>query len=165
MHADPYRIAQYARKMELNQEEILEHIRISRAFTVYQLTTLIQDMLEPIIKRYTPKTLIIERFPSLYLDSDISSKEAQTLLKNNLAKIRELTSEYSLITIFTNLDKRMLSNRRNVRKILYSDIDEIVLMKQMELFTRVELVKRQISTTILSLANGQLQLQEFGMVI
>ena len=165
MCVNPYRIAQYARKMEIDQRETLEHVHISRAFTVYQLTTLLQDMLEPIIKRYNPQTLIIGNFPALYLDSDVPSNDAQALLKNNLKKIRELTTKHELITIFTNLDKRMLSNRRNVRKILYSNVDEIILMKQMELSTRVELVKKQEMTTILSFAKGQLQLQEFGMVI
>ena len=165
MCADPYRIAQYARKMEVDQRESLEHVHISRAFTVYQLATLIQDMLEQAIKRYKPQTLIIGRFPIFYLDSDVESKEAQTLLRANLHKIKELTTKYNLITIFTNLDKKMLSNNRNVRKTLYHNVDEVVLMKESELATRVELVNRQENTVILHLAKGQLRLQEFGMVI
>jgi len=162
---DPYRIAQYARKIEVSQREALEHVHISRAFTVYQLATLIQDMLEQAIKRYKPQTLIIGRFPTFYLDSDVESKEAQTLLRANLHKIKELTTKYNLITIFTNFDKKMLSNNRNVREILYNNVDEVVLMKESELATRVELVKRQENTVILHLAEGQLRLQEFGMVI
>ena len=165
MCADPYKIAQYARKMEIDQKEILEHVQISRAFTVYQLATVIQDMLEQAIQRYKPQTLIIGRFPIFYLDSDVETKEAQTLLRTNLHKIRELTMKYNLITIFTNLDKKMLTNNRNVRKILYEDVDEVVLMKESELATRVELVNRQENTVILHLEKGQQQLQEFGMVI
>ena len=163
--ADPYRIAQYARKIEVNQREALEHVHLSRAFTVYQLATLIQDMLEQAIKRYRPQTLIIGRFPIFYLDCDVESKEAQTLLRANLHKIKELTTKYNLITIFTNLDKKMLSSNRNVRKILYNTVDEVVLMKESKLATRVELVNRQENTVILHLAKGQLRLQEFGMVI
>ena len=165
MCADPYKIAQYARKMEIDQKEILEHVQISRAFTVYQLATVIQDMLEQAIQRYKPQTLIIGRFPIFYLDSDVETKEAQTLLRTNLHKIRELTTKYNLITIFTNLDKKMLTTNRNVRKILYDNVDEVVLMKESELATHVELVNRQENTMILHLEKGQLQLQEFGMVI
>ena len=165
MSVDPYRIAKYARKIEVSQRESLEHVHISRAFTVYQLSTLIQDMLEQAIKRYKPQTLIIGRIPIFYLDSDVESKEAQTLLRANLHKIKELTKKYGLITIFTNLDKKMMSSNRNVRKILHSNVDEVVLMKEMELATRVELLKRQESSIILHLAEGQLQLQEFGMVM
>jgi RecA/RadA recombinase len=165
MSVDPYRIAKYARKIEVSQREALEHVHISRAFTVYQLSTLIQDMLEQAIKRYKPQTLIVGRLPIFYLDSDVESKEAQTLLRANLHKIKELTKKYDLITIFTNLDKKMLSSSRNVRKILYSNVDEVVLMKELELATRVELLKKQEETVILHLAEGQLRLQEFGVVI
>ena len=165
MCADPYKIAKYARKMEIDQRKTLEHVHISRAFTVYQLSTLIQDMLELTIKRYKPQTLIIGRFPIFYLDSDVSEKEAQTLLRSCLHKIRELTTKYDLITIFTNLDRKMMTNNRNVRNIIYENVDEIVLMKEKEQATNVELVKRQENTMILHLVKGQLRLQEFGMVI
>jgi hypothetical protein len=163
--ADPYRIAQYARKMDVDQYEVLEHIHLSRAFTIYQLTTLIQDMLEPIIKRYKPQTLIIGRLPVLFFDSDIKSSEAQALLKGNLHKIRELTVKYGLITVFTNWDSSLLTNQRNIRKILYEGASEIVLMKQNELVTGVELVKGQKSTMILHTGKGQLRLQDFGLVM
>ena len=162
---DPYRISNYARKMEVNQKEILEHILISRAFTVYQLTTLIQDRLEATIKRYKPLTLVIGRFPILYLDSDVPSKEAQTLLRSNLHKIRELTIKYDLVTVFTNFEKKTLSNLRNVQSIMYSGVDEIVLMKQTELATCIELVNRCKNNMILHLSNGQMRLEDFGMVV
>ena len=165
MSADSYKIAKYARKMETDQRKTLEHIHISRAFTVYQLSTLIQDMLESTIKRYKPQTIIIGRFPIFYLDSDVPEREAQTLLRSCLHKLRELTTKYNLITIFTSLDKKMLTNNRNVRNIIYEKVDEIILMKEVELATRVELVKQEKNTMIFHLAKGQMRLQEFGMVI
>ena len=42
MCANPYRIARYARMLELDQQEVLENVVMSRAFTVYQLSTLLQ---------------------------------------------------------------------------------------------------------------------------
>lgn len=165
MCADPYKIAQYARKMELDQKSILNHSHISRAFTVYQLAMLIQDMLEPAIKIYKPKTLIIGRFPIFYLDSDVEEKEAKTILRTNLHKIRELTTKYDLITIFTNLDKKMLSTKRNVCKILHLTVDEVVTMNETELSTSVKLFNKKEETIILHLAKGQLNLQDFGMVM
>jgi hypothetical protein len=165
MCADPYRIAKYARLMEIDQKETLEHVHICRAFTVYQLSTLIFDMIEPAIKRYNPRTLIIGKMPVLYLDSDVKTKEAKTLMKSNLEKIRELTESYELVTIFTNLDRRMVSNRRDIRKTLYSNVDEIVKMRQNEHSIYIELVKKHKETTILTIADGQLLLKDFGLVI
>ena len=165
MCADPYRISDYARKMEVNQKEALEHVLISRAFTVYQLTTLIQERLETTINRYKPLTLIIGRFPILYLDSDVPTKEAQTLLRSNLHKIRELTTKYNLVTIFTNLEKKMLSNIRNVRSIICSGVDETVFMKQTELATCIELANAHKNNMIFNLGAGQMRLEDFGVVL
>jgi hypothetical protein len=165
MCADPYKIAKYARMMELDQKETLEHVHICRAFTVYQISTLVHNMLEPSIKRYNPRTLIIGKMPILYLDSDVKTKEAKTLMMNNLEKIRELTKKYNLITVFTNIDKRMISNRRNIRKMIYSNVDEIVKMRQNEHSINIELIKEQKQATIINIADGQLQLHEFGLVI
>jgi len=163
--ADPYRISNYARKMEVNQKEALEHVFISRAFTVYQLTTLIQDRLEATIKRYKPLTLIIGSFPILYLDSDVPCKEAQTLLRSNLHKIRELTTKYDLVTIFTNIEKKMLPNIRNVRSIIYQNVDETVFLKETQPATCIELVNKDKKSIIFHLNAGQLRLEDFGVVI
>lgn len=165
MGANPYEIAKYARFMELDQKETLRHVHISRAFTVYQMSTLICDMLELAIKRYNPRTLIIGRFPLLYLDKDVKTNEAQLILKNNIEKIRKLTANYNLITIFTNPDNKMLSNLRNVRETICSNVDEIVRMNQMEKSIHINLVKREKDATILTFAKNQLRLQDFGMVI
>ena len=165
MGANPYEIARYARLMELDQKETLNHVHISRAFTVYQMSTLICDMLETEIKKHNPRTLIVGRFPILYLDKDVKAKESQIILKNNIEKIRKLTVDYNLIAIFTNPDKRMLSNLRNVSKTICSNVDEIVRMRQMEKSIHINLVNREKDATILTFAKGQLCLQDFGMVM
>jgi len=68
MCANPYQIARYARMLELDQQDVLENVAMSRAFTVYQLSTLIHEMLEPMIQKRSPRTLIIGMLPALYLD-------------------------------------------------------------------------------------------------
>ena len=104
MCADPYCIARYARMAELDQREVLQNVVMSRAFTVYQLSTILQDLLEPIIQKRSPRTLLIGMLPALYLDSEIPVQEAQIILSSDLQKIQDLTSRYQLITVCTNLD-------------------------------------------------------------
>jgi RecA/RadA recombinase len=162
---NPYKIAEYAKKMEIDQRETLEHIYISRTFTVYQLTTLIQDLLETIIKKRSPQTLIIGKFPMFYLDTDVDEKEARALLRSNLHKIQEITKKHNLITVFTNYDTRLLNTQRNIQRILHNTIDETILMKETELATRVYLLKSKKEAMIMHLPRGQLRLQEFGMVL
>ena len=165
MCANPYKIARYARMMEIDQRETLEHVQISRAFTVYQLSTILQDMLEPMIEKHHTRTLIIGMFPRLFFDPDVPNRKSQILLKNILNKIRELTQKYGLVTVFTNLDSTHLSNYRNLWNILYSTVDEIVRMKQLGQCTHINLVKKQKKAIIFDFAEGQLHLEEFGMVM
>jgi len=164
MCANPYRIARYARMLELDQQDVLQNVVMSRAFTVYQLSTIIQEMLEPMIQKRSPRTLIIGMLPALYLDPEVPVREAQTLLSLDLQKIQDLTARYQLITVFTNLDVMPLSPSRGLGKKLYESVNEIVRMKQFEHCTSLELVKKQKSTTIVRCAEGQLCLEEFGMV-
>ena len=165
MCIDPYQIAQYARKIDIDQRDTLEHVHISRAFTIFQMTTILHDTLEQIIKRYKPKTLIIGKFTALYFDSDVPSNESQILLKNNLKKIRELTTKYNLVTILSNFGGSLASNNRNFGRILYKNVNEIVRMKQMGQCIKVYLVKKRDSALILTFAKGQLRLEDFGMVM
>jgi hypothetical protein len=164
MCANPYRIARYARMLELDQQEVLQNVVMSRAFTVYQLSTIIQEMLEPMIEKRSPRTLLIGMLPALYLDPEIPAREAQTLLSLDLQKIQDLTIRYQLITVFTNLDVMPLSPSRGLGKTLYENVNEIVRMKQFEQCTSLELVKKQKSATIVRGAEGQLRLEAFGMV-
>jgi RecA/RadA recombinase len=162
--ANPYRIAQYARMHELNQQDVLQNVVISRAFTVYQLSTIIQELLEPMTQKRNPRTLIVGMLPVLYLDSEISTREAQTLLSQDLEKLQQLTTKYNLITVCTNLDVMPLASSKGIGKTLYDYANEIVRMKQFEQCTALELVKQGKHATIIHGAAGQLRLEAFGMV-
>jgi hypothetical protein len=165
MCANPYRIARYARMLELDQQDVLQNVVLSRAFTVYQLSAILQELLEPMIQKRSPRTLIIGMLPALYRDPEISPREAQTLLSQDLEKIQELTTRYNLITVCTNLDVMPLPPSKGLGKTLYASVNEIVRMKQFEHCTSLELVKKQKSTTIVRGADGQLRLEAFGMVM
>jgi hypothetical protein len=164
MCADPYRIARYARIMELNQQEVLQNVVMSRAFTVYQLSTIIQELLEPMVQKNSPRTLLIGMLPALYHDPEVSPQEAQMLLVHDLQTIQRLTSRYNLITVCTNLDAMPLSPSKGLGKTLYDNVTEIVRIKQIEQRTSVELLKKQKSALIVHGAKGQLCLEAFGMV-
>ncbi len=164
MRANPYQIARYARMAELDQQEVLQNVVMSRAFTVYQLSTIIQELLEPIIRNRSPRTLLIGMLPALYHDSEISPQEAKTLLNEDLEKIQQLTTKYTLITVCTNLDAMPLTPSKGLGKTLYDHVTEIVRIKQIEQCTSLELVKKQKSATIVRGAKGQLCLEAFGMV-
>ncbi len=164
MQVDPYKITRYSKRMEIDPKKMLKHIHISRAFTVHQMSTLIYDMLEPIIKRYNPKTLVICKYPLLYLDSDVEKKEAQILLRNNISHIKKLTKKYNLITILTNPDANLVSNTRNVTSIINENADEIVDITKKEKSIQIKLKKEGKKTEIFTDLKNQTSLYCFGMV-
>jgi hypothetical protein len=164
MRANPYQIARYARLLELDQREVLQNVLMSRAFTVYQLSTILQDLLEPMIQNHRPRTLLIGMLPALYHDPELSSQEAQTLLLQDLQKIQQLTTTYQLITVCTHLDAMPLSPSNGLGKTLYDNVTEIIRIKHIDQRISLELLKKQKRTTIVRDANGQLRLEAFGMV-
>jgi len=164
MSFKPYIITKYARKIEIDQRSILDHIYISRAFTLFQLTVLLQDKLEKKIKECNPKTLIIGKFLSSYFDSNISSREANILMKNNLKKIKELTKKYKLITIISNLDARTKMGK-NINRMICENTDKIVIIKQIGQFINFNFVKKTKENTISILEKGQLRLCDFEIAI
>jgi hypothetical protein len=137
---------------------------MSRAFTVYQLSTIIQELLEPILQTHQPRTLLIGMLPALYHDPELSSREARTLLTQDLQKIRQLTATYQLITVCTHLDAMPLTPSKGLGKTLYDAVTEILRIKRIEQRTSLELFKKQKRTMIIRDTNGQLCLEAFGMV-
>ncbi len=164
MCANPYQIARYARLLELDQRDVLQNVLMSRAFTVYQLSTILQDLLEPILQEHHPRTLLIGMLPALYHDQELSSREAQTLLLQDLQKIQQLTTRYHLITICTHLDAMPLSPSKGLGKTLYDNVTEIIRIKHIDQRVSLELLKKQKHAMIIRDANGQLRLEAFGMV-
>ena len=113
----------------------------------------------------TMRGVILSICPSAILTDlshDVPPQESQIILKNTIIKVHELTTEYNLITVLTNLDSKLYSNR--IRNTIQSYVHETVRMKYIEPCTYVDLTRRQESTTILHMAEGQLRLEHFGMV-
>ena len=100
-------------------------------------------------------------FPALYLDPDITSHEAQTLLKQNLTQLTQLTRRYHLITILTHRDHTLIPSQRNLRRIIYTTMHEVVRFQQIDQVTRIDLVKKHRATTLKTTAREQRCLEDF----
>ena len=54
MRFDPYRVSSFARKAVIPPERLLKRIRIARAFTCYQMATLIAEKLVSLLHQNLP---------------------------------------------------------------------------------------------------------------
>jgi hypothetical protein len=160
---DPYRISKIARISNFYNNDVLDHVIISRAFTLYQLSNFIEFFLEYEIKKHDTISLVIANFPRLYQDPDVDQMESRVILKNNLVKLQELTSDYNLITVISNYESNLWKNiiRNNIH--LFSN--EVIQMKYKDSCTHVKLKRKNKTVTILNDYENQIRLENYGMVV
>jgi hypothetical protein len=93
---DPYMASSFARKVFISPERLLKRIRIARAFTCYQMATLIGEKLtclfnEERVNDQMEKRWVILLGPiSTFLDEDVPEREVRPLFERSLKKIEEM---------------------------------------------------------------------------
>jgi hypothetical protein len=98
-----YNIARLAQLHHQNPKQTLERIFISRAFTAYQLTSLIMEKLEETVKAYNAKLVIISDVAGFFLDNDIPADEAQKVYNQIMAYLSCFAKKHQIIVIATYL--------------------------------------------------------------
>src|SRR5665647_2679140 len=96
-----YQIAQFAQIHRLNPKQVLDNIFISRAFTAYQLTSLITHQLKETIKKYDAKLFIISDVAGFFLDKDIPEYEAKRIFSQVTTYLSNFARENKVIIIAT----------------------------------------------------------------
>jgi hypothetical protein len=96
---NPYLIAEIARSYGLDSRAVLEKVYVSRAFTAYQLSSLILEKLESALKRRRARLLIVSDATSLFLDRDLPKVEARELFMKVCVKLSEIASEKQTIIV------------------------------------------------------------------
>jgi hypothetical protein len=127
---DPYGIANICKMRGYDRAYVLSQINCARAFTAYQLVTLINDRLEDMVKESRASTLIVSRFVDLFFDKDMPWNESFQLIKRSLATVKRLTEKYNLITIITNYGLAKLHFRRGLRNLMYNTPDALVRIEE-----------------------------------
>ena len=106
-----YKIARLAQLHHLNPRQALERIFISRAFTAYQLTSLILDKLEETVQKYNAKLVVISDIAGFFLDTEIPNEEAQKVYSQIINYLSSFAKKHQIILIATYLPDS--ENRRN----------------------------------------------------
>ena len=96
-----YQIAQLAQIHHLNPKKVLDNIYISRAFTAYQIASLITKYLKDAIKKYSAKLVIISDIAGFFLDKDIPEDETQRIFSHVVTFISNFARESQTIVITT----------------------------------------------------------------
>jgi len=96
-----YKVSRLARLHHLRPRNVLQRIFISRAFTAYQMTSIILDKLEETTAKYDARLVIISDFQGLYLDKDIPPEESKEVFSQVTAYLSKFAEEKSVIVLAT----------------------------------------------------------------
>jgi hypothetical protein len=95
--ADPFSMARVLRLQRQDPRPVLERVRIARAFTAYQMDSLIReglfDLDEP------PELLIVTAMDSLLSDPEVDRNEAKAMLRNCMASLKRLAERGACVVI------------------------------------------------------------------
>lgn len=158
---DPHGIANICKRKGCDRQEVLSQINVARAFTAYQLVTLINDRLEEMIKNSRASTLIVSCFIDLFFDKDMAWQESFQLIKRSMAAIKSLTREHNLITIITNHGLAKLHFRRGLRNLFYTTPDKLVRFEDRKKGLKVVLPRKDSFVHFYPVPTYQTILDEF----
>jgi len=95
---DPYMVSSFARKVLTSPERLLKKIRIARAFTCYQMATLIEERLVSLFEQKGEITqqqkpwVILLGLTTPFLDEDVSEREVRPLFERSLRKVEAMAA-------------------------------------------------------------------------
>jgi hypothetical protein len=138
-----YKIARLAQLHQLNPREVLERVFISRAFTAYQLTSLILDKLEETVKSCNAKLVVISDIAGLFLDTNVPQKEAQRVYSQIVSYLSAFAKKHQIILIATYLPYS--SNKKNslFQEITCAKANTVMSFSQTTYTREVNLEKHQ----------------------
>jgi hypothetical protein len=96
---NPYTVSSFARNVLIPPEKLLRRIRIARAFTCYQMATLMGERLVSLLReegaagRLQKPWVILLGLLTTFLDEDVPEREVRPLFERSLRKVEGLVME------------------------------------------------------------------------
>ncbi|MFQ5815487.1 MAG: hypothetical protein ACE5G7_03210 [Candidatus Hydrothermarchaeaceae archaeon] len=96
---DPYAIARLCREMGADATKVLKNILISRPFTAYQLSGLLEERLNGALEE-EPVLVVFSNLLSLFEGDDVEDRDAEVILGRVIREMKEMRSaSYPLLII------------------------------------------------------------------
>jgi hypothetical protein len=125
-----YDVSAFAQSCALDPREVLGNIFVSRAFTAYQLTSLIFEQLQHAIEDYNSKFVVLSNLAQLYLDSDVPKKEAQQLFLQLTAFLAEFAKKNRVILVVTHPPDFWSKHSRFFKEVLCCRSDLVASVRK-----------------------------------
>ncbi len=125
-----YQITQLSRLYQLNPKQVLDHIYISRAFTAYQMTTLILQKLVDAVKTSNAKLVIISDIAATFLDKDVQEEEAKKIYNQITIHLANFARKHQIIIVATYLPHQASQRNSHFQAITHAKANVALAFKQ-----------------------------------
>lgn len=158
---NPYALTGLCKRFRVRSGDVLESVNVSRAFTAYQLVTLIEEMMEAEVARTDAGLLVVTSFPDLFQDKDMWWSESLQLMKRCLSSIRDVTRRRSTVSVVTNLGLSRMLYKKSLRSLMYSSADRVLRIEPQRASLRMSMVNEGRSMLYHPVPYYQRTLDEF----
>jgi len=125
-----YDVSTIAQICELDPRDVLRRIFVSRAFTAYQLTSLIFEQLQSAIEKYDSKLVILSNLAQLFLDKDVPKKEAQQVFLQLTAYLANFAKKNRVILVATHPPRFWSKRNRFFKEVLCGRANVVASIKK-----------------------------------
>jgi|ADurb_Cas_03_Slu_FD_contig_81_331094_length_864_multi_3_in_0_out_0_1 hypothetical protein len=158
---DPYELGRICRRFGLDRTEILDSISVARAFTAYQLVSLIDERLESEVQRTGAGMVIVSCLPDMFQDKEMRWSESYQLIRRCVERLQEVSRREGTATLITNHGLMKILQRKSLKNLLYGAADEILRIENAAGCLRMTLPNSQESMLYHAVPHNQTTLEEF----
>ncbi len=159
---NPYELGRICRRFGLDRNEVLDSVMVARAFTAYQLVSLIDECLEAEVERTGAGMIIVSCLPDMFQDREMRWSESFQLIKRCVERLHGLARDRGTVTLMTNHGLGKIAQRRSLKNLLYGMADDIVRIENASRCLRISLPQRQECMYYHPVPHNQTTLEEFG---
>ena len=160
---DPYLMATLAKRSGVKPAAVLSQILVARAFTAYQLDTIISDRLDAVLSQAEPGLLVVACITDLLMDRAVVEKEALAILRRCVARIETSTRDRQVITVVTKRLRAPASRALAFDEILAKAAEERISVERRKRGIRIHLHTRGTLMDYVPLSIYQTTLDEFTL--
>jgi hypothetical protein len=121
---DPLLLARFARRRGLEASFFNRLMRVSRAFTCFQLTELIART-PKFLNNFPAKVLIVTALPDLYFDEDVREREARVSFEHALEGLQRIVRGPIAVAVFSDATS-FHTGRRDLFQQLCKQADQLL---------------------------------------
>jgi hypothetical protein len=139
-----YRIARYAREMNLDPRLVLAQVQVARAFTCYQLVAIVERLSRRVETLSCASLVCLGLLGTLY-DEDVAWPEAQRLLREVIAHLKVLAERWPVI-VTVRPPSSKAQNRLGLIQLLMQQVDVVRILEPDRRYPRTVQIPLRLSS-------------------